>query len=281
MMFPKPLAETDPQSLEAQLVEAAREIVLDDADKHSLWARIAANLPPSPGMDAPAQPPPQAPSPEPAQPPPQAPSAPPRASPSPAASATAADGAGAGVAGTALGKGVFLMLGVTALGIAGYAAWPTRPKHAPRSEAPAVAMASAKLPPAVAMASDEPPPLALAPAEPPPRQMPATAGLSERSPSAPSAQDPHATSALREESLVLLEARAALRAGNPGSALELLNRARARFPRGALVQEREALTIEALSRSGQPQVAAQRAEAFLRQFPRSPHAADVRRYLAP
>ena len=84
-------------------------------------------------------------------------------------------------------------------------------------------------------------------------------------------------SQLREESEMILGARRVLRAGDPLRALTLLDAARARFPEGILVQEREALSIEALVRSGQRALATKRAEAFLRAFPKSPHGADVKR----
>jgi outer membrane protein assembly factor BamD (BamD/ComL family) len=81
---------------------------------------------------------------------------------------------------------------------------------------------------------------------------------------------------LRDESAMILGARRVLRAGDPARALTLLDAARTRFPDGGLVQEREALTIEALVRSGQRALATKRAEAFLRDYPKSPHGADVR-----
>jgi hypothetical protein len=83
-------------------------------------------------------------------------------------------------------------------------------------------------------------------------------------------------SQLREESAMILGARRVLRGGDPAGALALLDAAQARFRSGILVQEREALTIEALVRSGQRALATSRAEAFLRDYPNSPHAADVR-----
>ncbi len=89
-----------------------------------------------------------------------------------------------------------------------------------------------------------------------------------------------ATSQLAEESLAVLAIRQALRSGNYGLALEHLDEARGRFPRGALGQEREALMIEALARSGQRVSAEKRALAFLRAYPKSPYAADVQRYTA-
>ncbi|WP_437476611.1 hypothetical protein WME75_26695 [Sorangium sp. So ce1014] len=78
-------------------------------------------------------------------------------------------------------------------------------------------------------------------------------------------------SRLREELTLLADARAALRRGNAAGALMIAERARLRFPGGALAQEREALTIEALWHSGQRAAAAQRASAFLRAYPSSPH----------
>ncbi len=87
------------------------------------------------------------------------------------------------------------------------------------------------------------------------------------------------TSQLREESLALLAARQALRSNDATTALQLLERAQQRFRIGALAEERDALSIEALAKSGQKARAAARAKAFLTIYPRSPHAADVRRYL--
>ena len=78
---------------------------------------------------------------------------------------------------------------------------------------------------------------------------------------------------------MILDARRVLRAGDPARALTLLDAARARFPDGILAQEREALTIEALVRSGQRSVATKHAEAFLREYPKSPHGADVRSFV--
>ena len=95
-------------------------------------------------------------------------------------------------------------------------------------------------------------------------------------PSEAKARVPNA-SQLREESMAVLEARSALRSGDAARSLALLEQARLRFARGALGQEREALTIEALAQSGQSAAARRRAEAFLRANPRSPHAADIRR----
>jgi len=80
---------------------------------------------------------------------------------------------------------------------------------------------------------------------------------------------------LRDESLAVLEARRTLRSGDAAQALRLLDQARQRFPKGALGQEREALTIEALAKSGNAASAKRRAQAFLHAYPKSPYAADL------
>jgi len=86
------------------------------------------------------------------------------------------------------------------------------------------------------------------------------------------------SSQLREESLAVMSARQALRANQVATALQLLEQAQQRFKKGALQEERESLSIEALAKSGQRERASVRARAFIRQYPRSPHVADVQRY---
>jgi hypothetical protein len=95
------------------------------------------------------------------------------------------------------------------------------------------------------------------------------------------APESRATSRLREESAAVLSIRRTLLSGDAIETLRMLDRARAEFPNGALAQEREALTVRALVESGQKETARQRGEAFLRTFPRSPHAAEVRALLGP
>jgi hypothetical protein len=60
--------------------------------------------------------------------------------------------------------------------------------------------------------------------------------------------------------------------------LAAVDEAHARFPEGALVQEREALAIEALALAGRDEEASARAAAFLREYASSPYGATVRRY---
>jgi hypothetical protein len=83
---------------------------------------------------------------------------------------------------------------------------------------------------------------------------------------------------LRDESLLIGRARESMRAGDAPGALGLLEQARTRFPDGVLVQEREALAIETLYRSGQRAAASQRAAAFLRAYPWSPLAKRVQAF---
>jgi outer membrane protein assembly factor BamD (BamD/ComL family) len=83
-------------------------------------------------------------------------------------------------------------------------------------------------------------------------------------------------SKLREEAQLLRRAREALRRGDLPAASSALDTATHAFPRGALTEEREALSIELLSRSGQREAARLRAATFLREFPASPYAANVR-----
>jgi hypothetical protein len=81
------------------------------------------------------------------------------------------------------------------------------------------------------------------------------------------------------ESRAVAEARALLRGGNPTAALAALERLREKYPNGSLVQEREALAIEALLEKGDRAGARSRAADFLARYPKSPHATAARRAL--
>ncbi len=74
---------------------------------------------------------------------------------------------------------------------------------------------------------------------------------------------------LREESQLVAEARAALRSGDAAGALAKLGALSAKIPGGVLGQEREALAIEALARSGRRDEARARARAFVAAHPSS------------
>lgn len=95
----------------------------------------------------------------------------------------------------------------------------------------------------------------------------------------PSGPKPTETDLLRAESALLTEARARLRSGDVAGATALLERLRAQFPNGMLRQEREVLAIDVLAARGNTQEAKRRAQAFVKQYPKSPHSAKLRRLL--
>ncbi|WP_437992358.1 tetratricopeptide repeat protein [Sorangium sp. So ce145] len=109
----------------------------------------------------------------------------------------------------------------------------------------------------------------------PPRDGP-TAAEPPRRPSGPK---PTETDLLRAESALLTEARAKLRSGDVAGATALLERLRAQFPNGVLRQEREVLAIDVLAARGNAQEAKRRAQAFVKQYPKSPHSAKLGRFL--
>jgi hypothetical protein len=192
-----------------------------------------------------------------------------------------------GLAGAGVAKGLLIGLLCGGLAAGGYAAVaPSRavPLNAPAAEAP-----FGISPPAPAPHSS-PAPAASASAEPPdrtlderpaasarPRITSAALGASAHASEAPSSPPPAESAAteresrLRDERRMLGEARNVLRGGQAAQAIQKLDEMRERFPDGVLAQEREALAIEALARTGRREAAAARAEAFLRAYPKSPH----------
>lgn len=86
-------------------------------------------------------------------------------------------------------------------------------------------------------------------------------------------------SQLREEAAMVADARATLRSGNAAEALRRLEAIRQKFPGGMLGQEREALAIEALAKSGAVDVASARAKDFIARHPTSPHAARLQAFV--
>lgn len=139
-----------------------------------------------------------------------------------------------------------------------------------------------------AATSDRPAPASKRPSVQSPRALSSVSEPAQTTkvPSAPSASatgpataPPATLDALREESSLLAAARAAVRRGDSRAALTSLEVARSRYPNGALLQEREVLTIEALAQNGQSEEASRRAAAFLRAFPSTPHAARVRAFV--
>ena len=113
---------------------------------------------------------------------------------------------------------------------------------------------------------------------PKPPAQPVTMGETPKPPAQPVGSVERATM-LREESRQVSEARDALRRGDAPGALVQLEQIRGRFPGGLLVQEREALTIEALARSGRRSDASARAAAFLQAYPTSMLAERVQTFV--
>lgn len=105
-----------------------------------------------------------------------------------------------------------------------------------------------------------------------PRHAPPTSP--EPAPSAPEASQAAASPTtgvadLAEEQRLVEAARQALRRGDAPTALATLDEHRQRFANGRLAEEREALAVRALARSGREDAAHARAEAFRRAYPRS------------
>lgn len=265
---PKRLLEGDPGAGDAArgLLQGAADVEPPAGAKEASWAALAARLPASGGGNAP-------------------PDGGPGPSPAP--------GAGSGAA-----FGVKAMLGLVgaAIVIAGGSAliMRTSPAGAPvatstptPTASPSDALATITAGPA---ASGSAAPADIAAAPPPTTSsvpMPRATGSASRlkrgagsDPEPLSAVAPmSATDALRDENALISAARSSLRRGDGSAALASLETARVRHPKGALSQEREVLTIEALSQTGDTAGASQRATAFLRAFSTSPHAAHVRTFV--
>jgi hypothetical protein len=93
------------------------------------------------------------------------------------------------------------------------------------------------------------------------------------------ASAPTKSVSLHAEALLVLHARQSIRTRDCDEALRALNEGQARFGAGPLLEEREALGIEALACAGRETEAANRAEVFLREHPASLHAPTVRRFV--
>ena len=141
---------------------------------------------------------------------------------------------------------------------------------APAKETPHPAATAAEVPGPTPSAQPATPAIELPPGEiaPPPEA------------ARPKATAPHRSVSparrLVEETTLIRDARQALRAGDTGRALRLLEESRRLFPAGVLQQERERLSVEALVKAGRHAEASARARAFLRRYPDSPHAGEIR-----
>ena len=89
-----------------------------------------------------------------------------------------------------------------------------------------------------------------------------------------------ATDPVLEEAALLARARRAIDT-DPRAALAAVQVHEQRFAHGELIEEREAIAIEALMRTGQASLAATRARHFLAQFPGSAYRGRVHDALAP
>jgi hypothetical protein len=83
---------------------------------------------------------------------------------------------------------------------------------------------------------------------------------------------------LKLEALELAKAKNLLETGDARGALSVLGESRARFASGAMIEERDALAIEAHSRLGEREQAREAARRFFVRFPKSPLAARVKRW---
>jgi hypothetical protein len=209
--------------------------------------------------------------------------------PQSAANAAGAQGGGAAQGGLASGgaaqgsglgllivKAVLVVSALGALAVVGDAWWRA---HAAENAPRAVQRVADQVTPPTVSELPSPSALNVPPTEPSlssvtPSNLPMHAPSSLHAPK-PSAPAPTASSDAREESRVVAAARDALHSGDSAGALNLLAQARQRFGNGVLGQEREALLIEALAKSGQGAAARAHGQAFLKNYANSPYAARV------
>ncbi len=135
----------------------------------------------------------------------------------------------------------------------------------PTSELP-VAQAPQSVPPSAVVSVDQ------LPAAPSPAQGINSAPAGARSTKSP-AGGPEA--APRATELELVQRAQAALASDPSRALSLTKEHAHAYPTGELVQEREVIAVEALSRLGRNEEASRRALAFVRRFPQTPYAARL------
>lgn len=90
---------------------------------------------------------------------------------------------------------------------------------------------------------------------------------------------PSSSSSAEAERSLLDQGRRALREGRARAALSSADEHRRRFPRGRLIEEREALRIRSLDRLGRREASRAAARAFLKRYPTSIHGLAVERIL--
>jgi hypothetical protein len=182
------------------------------------------------------------------------------------AASAVGQGATAAVARTAVGKSLWVAAAAFVLGGAAGAGVHAMAVPAPKP-APAVTVVverRVEVPVPAAPPSDLPlPPPVATSAITPPTLPPASAMTLPIAPSAPKKSD------LDAERSILEIARTALGRGEPASAMVQLDLHAQRFPYGQLVEEREALYVQALARAGRMPEARARAARFEKRFPNS------------
>jgi hypothetical protein len=106
-----------------------------------------------------------------------------------------------------------------------------------------------------------------------PLQLPSVPNAS--SSTAHASASPRAEGDLAAERRILEIGRTALGRGDGPAAIAALDRHAREYPRGQLVEEREAMAVQALVMAGRNKEAAERAARFRRRFPDSPFARNV------
>jgi hypothetical protein len=193
-----------------------------------------------------------------------------------AAAAAAPSLSGAAVTALSIVKwaGTGALLG-TAVSATVFVAVPRGPVHSTRPSAVVSSSVSSAVTPRATVTPDPPaaePPLAAesaSPANGDGLRAPAKTASEREGEAQPFAQE--------SESRRVARARTLLRSGDAAGALQELRMLEREESRGLLLQEREALLIEAFSALGQREVARDRAALFLRRYPTSPHARAVLR----
>jgi len=188
----------------------------------------------------------------------------------------------AGLTGVKIAAVVATLAALTALAalgsyLVGAVKGPRPPESIPTAPAAGTPGQPAVVAPTPPPVEDAPPPAEAAPSRPAPGTRRAVRDqLRPRAAAGPSPTAPSPATRLREETTLIRDARQALRAGDAARALRVLDECGRLFPAGVLQQERERLVIEALIKDGRAAEASTRAAAFLRKYPDSPHAGEIR-----
>ena len=180
-------------------------------------------------------------------------------------------------AGLAPKRAAWFGIGAAVIGLSAVAVWlMNAPPRA--SVSPTTSAAPAPLPSSTPGALLDAAPLSeLAPSASPARETPRPKMHPAPSPKVSSSTPPASQSADAAEELTLVQAmQQALRSGDAGHALTLAGEHGRRFPRGALVEEREGVRAVARCRLAAPGDRAPILDAFSRRFSASPYAARVR-----